>query len=40
MPWLCEEVPEWGRLSDDEEEAYREVVRDLGMDFPDDEDPD
>jgi hypothetical protein len=40
MPWLSEEFPDWDELSDEEQEALRDVVRALGMEFPDAEDGD
>lgn len=33
MPWLTDEIPDWHELTDEEREAYRAVLRDLGMSF-------
>lgn len=42
MPWLSEEIPDWDELPEEEREAYRAALRDLGMAFPEDDqaDPD
>jgi hypothetical protein len=38
MPWLDDEIPDWDDLEEEDKEALREIVRELGMEFPDDED--
>jgi hypothetical protein len=38
VPWLSEEIPEWNELNEEEREAYRAALEDLGMWFPDDDD--
>lgn len=40
MPWLSDEIPDWDELSEEEREGYRAVPRDLGMEFPGDDEPD
>ncbi|GAC1436482.1 MAG: hypothetical protein NVSMB51_07940 [Solirubrobacteraceae bacterium] len=34
MPWLSDEIPDWEALSEEERNAFREIVRELGMEFP------
>jgi hypothetical protein len=38
MPWLSEEVSDWEEMNDEEREALRACLRDLGMVFPLEED--
>lgn len=38
MPWLSDDIPNWEELSDEEQEAFRAAVRDLGMSFPAEQD--
>ena len=38
MPWLSDETLDWDELAEEEREAYRAALRDLGMAFPDDDD--
>lgn len=40
MPWLDEEVCDWDHLSEEDRHWIRELLRDLGLELPDDEDPD
>jgi hypothetical protein len=40
LPWLRDEIRNWDELDDEDRERFREVVRDLGMIMPDDEDDD
>lgn len=40
MPWLSEELPEWEEMTDEEREALRACLRDLGLAFPLEEDGD
>jgi ribonucleotide reductase beta subunit family protein with ferritin-like domain len=40
MPWLSEEIPDWEELSEEERDVYRQVIRDIGMSFPDEEEAD
>ena len=40
MPWLSDEIPDWDELPEEEREAYRAALKDLGMTFPEDNDPD
>lgn len=37
MPWLSEEFAEWEAMTDDEREALRDCLRDLGLVFPSEE---
>lgn len=36
MPWLSDDVPGWDELDESERQLLRTVVRDLGMEFPED----
>jgi hypothetical protein len=40
MPWLCEEVPGWCDMSEQERDEYRAVIRELGMELLSDDDED
>jgi predicted Fe-S protein YdhL (DUF1289 family) len=40
MPWLSEEIPEWEEMTDEDRDALRNCLRDLGMVFPIEEDGD
>ncbi len=40
MPWISEELEEWEELSDEDREAIRALLEDLGVDLPDDDDDD
>lgn len=40
MPWLDEELERWEELSEEERQRVRELLGDLGIELPDDEDPD
>jgi hypothetical protein len=31
MPWLSDDVPDWDELTDDERDAYRVMLRELGL---------
>jgi hypothetical protein len=31
MRWLSDEIPEWDDLTEEEREAYRAALRDVGM---------
>lgn len=37
MPWLSEEIPDWEDMTDEEREAVRATIRDLGMETDDEE---
>jgi hypothetical protein len=38
MPWLSDEIPDWDELTEEEREAYRTALRELGMEFPNEDD--
>lgn len=38
MPWISEELEEWEELSDEDREAIRALLEDLGVDLPDEDD--
>jgi hypothetical protein len=39
MPWLSDEILNWDELTEEEREAYRAALKDLGMSFPDEDEP-
>jgi hypothetical protein len=40
MPWMSDEVVGWEEMSEEERDAFRAAIRDLGMSFPDEDDDD
>jgi hypothetical protein len=34
VPWLSEELPEWGDLTDEERQAVKNALRALGLNVP------
>ena len=37
MPWLSEDVPGWDEMTEDERDAFRRAVEDLGMTIDEDD---
>lgn len=37
MPWLSEEIPGWEEMTEEEREALRACLEDLGLVFPGEE---
>ena len=40
MPWLSDDIPDWDELTDEERDAYRAMLRDLGLAPSDEQDDD
>ncbi len=40
MPWISDDIEDWEELFEEERQAIRALLADLGLDCPDDEDDD